>query len=106
MGDLGHWSIITKNNRIDVVNALIEIAMHDADFCGDNGYEYLWDEAKGFECNSEYALSIAENEPTIVDTIKKFVAIWMDGDGYYVDYDLAISELNDTIAISIAYITD
>lgn len=106
MSILGHWSVITKNNRDDVMQALLEISMGDADFCGDNGDEYLWEEAKGFECNAEYVLSIASQSQSTLNIIKKFVSMWMDGDNYYTDYDLAISELNGIISISVAYITD
>ena len=97
---------LTRYNRDDVADVLMCLANNDADFCGDNGYEYRWDIAEEFETNAEYALSIAEKEPTIIDMITKFVDIWMGHDSYYYDYDVSISEMNGIVAIAIAYITD
>lgn len=98
--------ILTHNNKSDVLSALMWMAQGDADFCGDNGYDYLWESAKGFECNAEYVLSIAEKEPTIRAMIEKFVDMWMGTDGYYADYEVHIEEMDNIIAISVAYITD
>ena len=106
MTDLIQLSTITRYNREDVADALMNLANHDADFCGDNGYEYRWDVAKEFETNSEYALSVAKNEPTIIGMITKFVDIWMRHDSYYCDYEVSIMEMNDIVAIAVAYITD
>lgn len=97
---------LTKNNKSDVVASLMWIAQSDADFCGDNGYEYLWKEAEGFECNADYVLSVAEKEPTIPKMIRKFFDMWMGKDYYYTDYEVKIKELNDMIAISVSYIVD
>ena len=106
MSSLGHWSVITRNNRDDVMQALLEISMGDADFSGENGDEYLWEEAKGFESNADYVLSIASQAQSTLNIIRTFVSMWMDRDCYYVDYDLEISELNGIISISVAYMTD
>ena len=97
---------VARYNREDVANALVFLGHHDADFCGDNGYEYRWDIAEEFETNSEYALSVAQKEPTIIGMITKFVDIWMGHDSYYYDYEVSISEMNGIVAIAIAYITD
>lgn len=97
---------VTKFNREDVADALLRLADYDADFCGDNGYEYRWEVAKGFETNAEYVLSVAEKEPTIINMIVKFVDMWMEHDSYYEDYKLSISELDGMVAISIAFVTD
>lgn len=101
-----HYLDITRYNREDVADTLMYFANHDADFCGDNGYEYRWEIAKEFETNAEYALSVAQKEPTIVGMITKFVDIWMGHDSYYMDYDVSIKEMDGIVAISIAYITD
>lgn len=106
MTTLGHYMVISKNNRNDVKDALMELAMCDADFCGDNGIEYLWEEAEGFECNAEYVLSLVCDEPTIPSMITKFISHWMASDGYYQEYDVAIEELDDVVAISVAFTTD
>ena len=97
---------VTRYNREDVANALVLLGHHDADFCGDNGYEYRWEIAKEFETNLEYALSVAQKESTIIGMITKFVDIWMGHDSYYYDYEVSISEMNGIVAIAIAYITD
>jgi hypothetical protein len=95
---------VSKNNREDVADALMHLADHDADFCGDNGYEYRWEKAKEFETNAEYALSVAREASTIFGMITKFVAIWMADDSYYEDYEVYIKEMDGIIAIAIAYI--
>lgn len=97
---------MTKCSRECVADALMHLADNDMDFCGDNGYEYRWEVAEGFETNAEYALSVAQKEPTIREMITKFVSIWMDHDSYYENYDLSISEFDGIIAISIAFTTD
>lgn len=97
---------VTRYNREDVMDALIYLGENDADFCGDNGYEYRWDIAKEFETNLEYTVSVAQKEPTIIGMITKFVDIWMGHDSYYYDYEVSISEMNGIVAIAIAYITD
>ena len=106
MTRLRQLSTITEYTWDDVANALMNLADSDADFCGDNGYEYRWDVAKEFETNAEYALSIARNEPTIIGMITKFVDIWMGYDSYYCDYEVSIMEMDDIVAIAVAYITD
>lgn len=97
---------MTKCSREYVADALLRLADHDADFCGDNGYEYLWEAAEGFETNAEYALSVAEKKPTITEMVVKFVSMWMDHDSYYEDYELTITKFDGILAISIAYVTD
>ena len=97
---------VSRNNREDVANALMHLANHDADFCGDNGYEYRWDIAKEFETNAEYALSVAREESTIISMITRFVFIWMGHDSYYYDYEVSIKEMDGIVAIAIAYIID
>ena len=97
---------VTKYNRENVADALMLLGNNDADFCGDNGYEYRWDIAKEFETNSEYALSVAQKEPTIIGMITRFVDIWMGQDSYYYDYEVDIKELDGIVAIAIAYVTD
>jgi hypothetical protein len=97
---------VTRYNRDDVMDALAHLGENDADFCGDNGYEYRWDIAKEFETNLEYALSVAQKETTIIGMITAFVDIWMGQDSYYYDYEVSVSELNGIVAIAIAYITD
>lgn len=106
MSILGHNTVVSKNNRDDVKDALMELAMCDADFCGDNGDEYLWEEANGFECNAEYVLSLVSEESTISEMITNFVSRWMGSDGYYEEYDVEIKELDDVIAISVAFTTN
>ena len=51
--------------------ALAEISETDADFIGDNGDDYLWDDARaaGFETNFDYVFDqiVEENNPVIID---------------------------------------
>lgn len=106
---------VNGNTREDLLNALALLGEIDADFCGDNGVEYLWDkvwEANGFEdyedfenkvenedfdeddlkyeSNMKYLLDTLKDIKSDKDLIKKYVSCWLDNDGYYSDCNLAV----------------
>jgi hypothetical protein len=83
----------------------MDLANCDNDFNGENGDEYLWEEAEGFESNAEYCLSIAEQEPTPREMVEKFISMWMSRDYYYEDYDLGVLVRDGNLFISLAYTT-
>lgn len=98
---------VMANNKIDVAEYLMELAMCDNDFNGENGEEYLWEEAEGFESNAEYCLAVVTNieEITPKEMIEKFISLWMERDSYYSEYDLGIVAEDDKLFVSLAYIS-
>lgn len=103
---LEHYYEVTQNTKEDVSVCLMDLALCDNDFNGENGLEYLWEEAEGFESNAEYCLSIAEKEPTPRKMVEKFISLWMGKDYYYEDYDLGVLVRDDRLFISLAYTTE
>lgn len=101
-----HYYEVMSNNKADVASNLTFLSNSDCDFNGENGLEYLWEEAEGFESNAEYCLSIAEKEPTPREMAEKFISLWMSKDPYYYDYDLGIMVQNDKLFMSLAYMIE
>lgn len=105
--ELKHFYDVMNNTKESVGDTLMYLANEDLDFNGENGEDYLWEEAKlgGFASNAEYALSIAKKEETPEKMIEKFIWLWMGRDSYYQDYDLGIIIKDDNVFISLAYTT-
>ena len=102
---LEHYYEVMPNNKRQVARFLMDLADCDSDFNGDNGDEYLWEEAEGFESNAEYCLSIAQNEIRPREMVEKFISLWMGKDSYYYDYDLGVLVQDDKLFVSLAYAT-
>ena len=102
---LEHYYDIINYDKKAVKDYLLGIADYDCDFNGDNGDEYLWEEAEGFESNAEYCLSIAEQESTLRGMIEKFLSLWVGKDPYYESYDVGILAENGKLFVSLAFIT-
>lgn len=100
---LEHYYEVMPNSKEDVSTCLMNLADCDCDFNGENGLEYLWDEAEGFESNAEYCLSIAIKEATPREMAEKFISMWMGRDYYYEDYDLGILVQDGKLFMSLAY---
>ena len=103
--ELHHYHEVMNNTKEEVAETLICLGDQDFDFNGENGIEYLWEEAEGFGSNLEYCLSIAEKEQTPKEMIEKFISLWMGRDYYYQQYDVDIIVENDKLSLSLAYIT-
>lgn len=104
--ELRHAYKVVKNTKEDVAKMLMDLSNLDWDFNGENGEEYLWIEAEGFDNNAEYTLSIAELEDTPSDMIRTFVEMWMSHDDYYLDYKIGIVIQDDSLFFTLAYLTD
>lgn len=105
---LHHYYEVMNNNKEEVAETLMCLADIDNDFNGENGAEYLWEEAElgGFESNAEYCLWMAQREETPRAIIEKFISLWMGRDYYYQDYDLGILVDGDKLFLSLAYMTE
>lgn len=104
--NLEHYYDVVSNTKEDASTCLMDLALCDNDFNGENGLEYLWEEAEGFESNMDYCLSIAEQEPTPREMVEKFISLWMGRDYYYEDYDIGVLVRDDKLFISLAYTTE
>lgn len=102
---LEHYYDIIDYDKKAVKEYLLGITDCDCDFNGDNGDEYLWEEAEGFGSNAEYCLSIAEQESTLRGMIEKFLSLWMGRDPYYDSYDVGILTENGKLFVSLAFVT-
>jgi hypothetical protein len=81
---------VEGKTREDLLIALASLAGCDADFCGENGEEYLWDEAMDYESNLEYCLDLFKDIETDKELISKFIDRWISSDYYYQDYHLDV----------------
>lgn len=104
--NLEHYYEVVPYDKDEVESCLLSLADCDNDFNGENGLEYLWEEAEGFESNAEYCMSVAKKEENIRDMIEKFISMWMGRDYYYEDYDLGVLVQNHMVFISLAYTTE
>lgn len=106
MSNLEHVTDIIANTKEGVHLFVFWAALRDNDFNGENGPEYLWEAAKGFESNADYCWSIAEKESTPQAMIERFIVLWMDNDSYYTDYNLQVSQYEQILFVSLAYTTE
>ena len=103
--NLEHYYEVVAYDKDEVESCLLSLADCDNDFNGENGPEYLWEEAEGFESNAEYCMSVAKKEENIRNMIEKFISMWMGRDYYYEEYDLGVLVQNHMVFISLAYTT-
>lgn len=101
-----HITDIIANTREAAKLFLFNAIQCDNDFNGENGEEYLWEEAIGFESNAEYCWAEAEKELTPREVIEYFVDLWMGADSYYKDYSVEILQHEEILFVSLAFITE
>ena len=101
--ELRHQYDVVRNTKEDVIRLLMNLSDCDLDFNGENGKEYLRDEAEGFESTQAYCLSVAEQKPTPKEMIETFIEMWLGEDGYYDEYDLGIIVQDGWLFVSLAY---
>ncbi len=96
-----------KGNKESIICALNEIASIDHDFNGENGSEYLWEEAEGYESNMDYVADTIEGY-TPQALVYKYLSMWLGRDNYYNSYDYRVLEMSDsdTVIIVVSYITN
>lgn len=102
---------IDPNNAIDCI---CDIASFDLDFTGENGEDYLWDEAreKGFNNNLDFVrVSLKDlfyykdtrEKANLYDICDKFFDMWLNNDGYYNEYNYTIIPRNNDYILFLAY---
>lgn len=92
---------VNINNKEEIREKLIALCEEDCDMNGENGTEYLWKEAEGYESNAEYLADyVMKNSKTVKEMFEGFIKKWMDYDrNYYSDYDLTFLEEGKTYLI-------
>lgn len=98
-----------ENAKEDIVAALREVSNYDLDFNGENGPEYLWESAEGFESNQDYLIDYVSQYNDAEKMIKTFMDIWMDKDAHYYirnSYEIIKNKTGKIVAICFAYVTD
>lgn len=83
---------VNGKTREDLLVALASLGEMDADFCGDNGIEYLWDgvDSTKYESNMEYLLDVLKDKETDKELIEEYVSSWIGGDNYYKEHILDV----------------
>lgn len=103
-------ALVKKNDKESVIQALCEISNFDNDFNGENGEEYLTDNAlaEGFKSNQEYVCSLMENYDNLRSIIARFFEEWLDHDNYYelYTYEIIENDKGEILAIVLAYNCD
>ena len=76
---------VNGKTREDLLRALASLGDIDADFNGENGIEYLWDDVDStkYESNMEYLLDTLKDKETDKELIEEYVDSWIGGDNYY-----------------------
>ena len=86
---------VKAGNRESLLNALISLSDFDCDFNGENGLDYLWEEASGFESNMDYLIDKIREIKDDEDCVNSFFKEWMDNDrNYYKKWNVSV--LKDT----------
>ena len=114
---------VKDNTREELIKALRSLAENDCDFTGENGLEYLWEsvwEVNGFEdmedwendgeptlyfeSNLDYVSDLVRHLEDDKDCVESFIKIWLEHDGYYIDYQYdLLTDSNGITAIVLAY---
>ena len=81
-------------NRESLLDALRSLSDFDRDFNGENGDDYLWEEANGFESNMDYLINKVREIKDDEDCVISFFEEWMDNDSYYEKWNVSV--LKDT----------
>lgn len=85
---------VKVGNRESLLDALRSLSYFDYDFNGENGNDYLWEEANGFESNMDYLINKVRKIKDDEDCVNSFFEEWMDNDSYYEKWNVSV--LKDT----------
>ena len=101
---------VKSGNREDLLQSLKYISNFDCDFNGENGLEYVCDEAinLGFESNQDYYLDTVKEIQDDEACVKAYIDYWMNTDvNYYLksSYDVLKNKDGHVTAIAFACIT-
>ncbi len=83
---------IKVGSRQDLLDTLANVSSFDNDFNGENGEEYLWEEANGlgYDSNLDYILSKVQDIKDDTEVIETFFNEWMERDSFYDGYEVNV----------------
>lgn len=85
----------------DIKAFLSSLSQFDADFTGDNGEEYLWDAAKGYESNMDYLIDkvIKDCEEkgitNVAKIVERYAEAWERLDHYYDSISMQVVQVTE-----------
>ena len=102
---------IGKNNAKKIKEKLLDISCCDEDWNGNNGLEFVDEEAqeKGYESNQEYYADYVledeelEDKAHIERIFETYLDYWLGNDSYYVGYETMYNWIGKTLVVSVAY---
>ena len=76
---------VEGTTRQDLLDALASLGEMDADFCGENGIDYLWEnvDKNKYKSNMEYLLDVLKDTKTDKEFIEAYISNWIGCDSYY-----------------------
>lgn len=110
-GLLHSVAVYEVGNTKDLVDALCYLSDLDCDFNGENGVDYICEDAKenGFKSNQSYYSSIVlrelNNGLDECVVIEKFLKAWLDHDNYYAEWKHDVVIKGNIAIISLAALT-
>lgn len=99
---------VSTDDLEDVKLGLISLCDCDGDMNGDNGDDYLWEEATGYESNAEYlAAQAISKDKTVQEMFTYFVDTWMERDrNYYSNYEIEFLEDKGELTVAFTTVTE
>lgn len=113
MDSLKHLLVQCSGTDDSFLNALCELSDSDCDFNGENGPDYLYEDAKkaGMDSNLDYIIDVLKKDIegglSHIDALEKFIDYWLGKDSYYKDYSLEYltNEKGEVRVISLAILS-
>ena len=92
---------IELTSEMELLNALDDLARRvDNDFSGENGKEYLWEDAEDYECNADYVFAYIGdsiengyydkytiNSVRYAIIVEDYLEMWMGHNDYYICFN-------------------
>lgn len=81
---------VRVGNRESLLEALKDLSSFDCDFNGENGDEFLWVGAEGYDSNMDYLIDKVRNIEDDEECVNTFFNTWLGADGYYEKWDVSV----------------
>lgn len=97
---------VEVDNRESLLDALRSLSDFDCDFNGENGNDYLWEDAKNYDSNMDYLINEIKDIEDDEECVNTFFEEWLDNDKYYDEWNVSVitDEKKRVKAISLAAI--
>lgn len=97
---------VEVDNRESLLDALRSLSDFDCDFNGENGNDYLWEDAKSYDSNMDYLINEVKDIRDDEECVNTFFEKWLNHDKYYGEWSVSVitDEKKKVKAISLAAI--